>query len=61
MAHDLQDRQASIRFLVRDRDSKYADRFDAVFHAEGVSVLRTPYRSPRANAHLERLIKTIRA
>ena len=60
LAHDLQDRDAPAAFLVRDRDSKYTDRFDAVFRAEGVSVLRTPYRSPRANAHLERLVKTTR-
>jgi len=60
LAHDLQDRDPPAAFLVRDRDSKYTDRFDAVFRAEGVSVLRTPYRSPRANAHLERLVKTTR-
>ena len=60
LAWGLQDRETPIRFVIRDRDSKYTDGFDAVFRSEGVRVLRTPFRSPRANAHLERLVKTVR-
>jgi hypothetical protein len=54
------DLEGSVRFLIRDRDAKYCRSFDAVFGAEGIDVVLTPYRSPLANAHVERLIGGIR-
>jgi putative transposase len=57
---DLDDRSPAIRFLIRDRDTKFLP-FDTVLRSEGMQVIRTPFRAPNANAHAERVIETIRA
>jgi putative transposase len=42
------------------RDTKYTASFDAVFATDAVRVIRTPVRTPQANATCERVIGTIR-
>jgi putative transposase len=61
LAGALQDANASPRFLIHDRDAKFPPTFDAVFAAEGIAIVRTPYRSPTANAHAERWVGSVRA
>lgn len=58
---DLEDEDVEVKFLLRDRDTKYVSSFDAVFTGEGALVLRTPFRTPNANAHAERFVRTIRS
>jgi putative transposase len=58
---DLHDRGVSVRFLLRDHDAKFTRSFDDVFGSEGGQVLRTPIRAPKANAHAERWVQTVRA
>jgi len=57
---DLGDRAEQLRFLIRDRDSKFTAAFDAVFAGADIRIIRTPIRAPRANAIAERWIGTLR-
>ncbi|MDQ2911188.1 MAG: transposase [Actinomycetota bacterium] len=53
--------EQQIRFLIRDRDSKYTGLFDEVFRSEQIRILRTPIRAPKANAVAERFVRASRA
>jgi putative transposase len=56
----LGERAAGFGFLVRDRAGQFTVAFDAVFAAAGITVVKIPPRSPRANAYAERWIRTVR-
>jgi transposase len=60
LAMDLGVRMDTLRFVIRDRDSKYTLAFDRVFDTEGIQVIKTPPQAPRANAICERVVGTLR-
>jgi len=57
---NLEGRTDHLKFLIRDRDTKFSAAFDAVFTAIGVRIVKTPVRAPRANAIAERWIGSAR-
>lgn len=48
------------RFLIHDRDSIFSSDVDTALKGFGVRVLKTPVRTPAANAFCERLVGSIR-
>ena len=48
------------RFLIYDRDSIFSQQLDQGIRHLGLRVLKTPVRTPQANALCERLIGTLR-
>lgn len=54
------DRLADAQALVRDRGSQFVNAFDEIFRTEGIKILKTPARTPVANAFAERWIGNLR-
>ena len=50
----------TIRFLIRDGAGQFIAAFDEVFRSGGTTIIRTPPRTPVANAYAERWIGTVR-
>jgi transposase InsO family protein len=57
----VEERLGDVRYLIHDRDVKFVGPFDELLRSEGVKVVKTPIRAPRANAVAERFVRTARA
>jgi len=51
---NLQGRTDGLKFLTRDRDTKFTAGFGAVFNGLGGRLIKTPVQAPRPNAIAER-------
>ncbi|GAA1122678.1 integrase core domain-containing protein [Streptomyces javensis] len=60
LAMDLEDAGSKARFLIRDRDSRFTQAFDAVLADAGLQVVLSGNRMPRMNSIMERWIQTCR-
>jgi putative transposase len=48
------------RYLIIDRDTKYATSFRRLVNGSGTSVIRLPPLSPNLNAYAERFVRSIK-
>jgi putative transposase len=48
------------KYLIHDRDNKYGSHFSAIAVSSRIKELKTPYRSPQANAHCERFMRSLK-
>ena len=60
LAAALSDEGREVKYLIRDRDTKFVAPFDEVLRSIGARVIKTPARAPRANAFAERFVRTVR-
>jgi hypothetical protein len=60
MMGELDEREPSIRFLIRDNDQKFSHAFDTVFRSAGIHLIPIPYHAPNANAFAEHWIRSVR-
>ncbi len=56
----VEEQVENVRFLIHDRDAKFSGPFDEILRGEGVRVVKTPMRAPRANAVAERWVRSVR-
>jgi putative transposase len=56
----VEERLEDVRFLIHDRDAKFCGSFDAIIRSEGVRVIETPLRAPKANAITEHWVRSVR-
>jgi putative transposase len=57
---ELDETAPPMRFLIHDHDTQFTATFDHVFESEGLAIVLTPYRAPKANAFAERWVRSVR-
>ena len=55
---DLEDAGCRARYLIRDRDGKFPELFDAVLKDAGIEIVLSGVRMPRMNSIMERWVQT---
>lgn len=60
LAWQIQDGNIKAKYLIRDKDDKYTNRFDEVFRTEGIEVIKTSTNAPLQNTYAERFVRSIR-
>jgi transposase InsO family protein len=60
MTWELEGRKLPMRFLIHDHDTKFTERFDAMFESAGLEIVTIPFEAPNANAIAERWVRTVR-
>ena len=48
------------KYLIHDHDNKYGKRFSTLAASSGIKELQTPFQAPKANAHCERFIGSLK-
>jgi len=57
---DLEDAGCQVKYLIRDRDGKYPDMFNAILADARIAVVLSGVQVPRMNAIMERWVRTCR-
>jgi putative transposase len=57
---EVMDNEQDYRFVIHDRDTIYSQDLDLAVRAMGARILKTPFHSPQANSHCERLVGSLR-
>ena len=57
---DLEDTGCRTRYLIRDRDGRFPELFDAILADAGIDVVLSGIRTPRMNSIMERWVQTCR-
>jgi transposase len=60
LAMTLEDEGRIVKFLIRDRDTRFVGPFDEVLRSIGARVIKTPVCAPRADAFADRVVGTAR-
>jgi putative transposase len=48
------------KYLIHDRDNKFGSQFSALATHTGIEIIKTPYRTPQANAFCERFMGSLK-
>lgn len=54
------DSNMQAKYLIRDRDAKFCEKFNAIMKTESITPIKLPIRSPDLNAFAERAIQSIK-
>ncbi|MDH6146014.1 transposase InsO family protein [Kitasatospora sp. GP30] len=60
LAMDLEDAEATVNYLIRDRDAKFPALFDQILGDAGIQVVLSGIHVPRMNSIMERWVQTCR-